>query len=535
MKKIWLSLAPCVLMIAFLFCGCGPEVSATQLSVDCGNEINMIYGTYQDEPAYARVVTNKSKNDLVIDYDSDIIDYNILTGKITANHTGKTELKISTGGSEVVVQVNVVSAFYCTFLNINSSYTIKMYDEPCKVITPVVDDKYNMGFDFISQSPEIVTIDENGLFTPVSIGEATIEVRAKSGVGYGGYQYIYETAKVTVEDIATELKLEILDKDLQPLDTIQADEGFDYYELYSSETADRELYVLKMSSNIVINGKYFSETGWKLTQSNNGNLARLFTFEVGNSANDIKAIDDGGKVLYRPFYATGCGIDYFQYSFLDVALNYQQDLESNLLKFKVYKQTETVNVNAYFDNEMTKPLEYTDKIIPLELENEALDLYFAVEVNDYGKPCTCKTTGDLNIEYVNENFVKVHFFSIGDYTVSFVPEDKPELSIVYTIKVFEKGANYDKITLSNESILLDLGYYALVNYKKYDRSGQEITEYSDLIIEVFDKEGNLVTDALLIDASYNSIGISASRSGMFTVRISNEEVTTPATLIVNVR
>lgn len=535
MKKIWLSFAPCVLMIMFLFCGCGSDNSVTELSVDCGKEINMIYGTYQDEPAYARIMTNKSKDDVVVDYDDKIIDYNLQTGEIIANHTGETELKISMGDNEVVVQVNVVGAYYCTFLNIKKADTIKLCDETCRAITPCADDNYNMGFDYISHSPDIATIDENGIVTPISAGEATIEVKAKSGVGYGGYQYIYETVTITVEDIATKFEIEILDKDLQPLKKVRNDEGFDYYELYSSENSDKELYVLKLSSNVVINGKYISEIGWNLTQKNNDKTTRLYDNNVGNSANDIKSLEDGGKIIYKPFFVKDYGTDYFQYTLLDIALNYQQEIESNLIEFKVYKQTEQINVNGYFDREMTESLDYTEQIIPLELKATGLNLYFSVSVNDFAKMCIYKINdSSVKSNFISENILQVYFAKTGDYTISFVSEDRPELCVTYNIKIFEQGADFDKIKLSNDVIFLDIGNYTFVSYKKFDRTGQETTENLDITTKVFDNNQNLINDALVFDASNNVISINALKSGVYTVQVSSAELTTPATLIVNV-
>ncbi len=524
MKKSWFIMAPFVLVFAFLFVGCADDSKSemdAKLSFNCASEIVMKYGTYLDEPAYAPLITNIDINDLSVDYNKNIINYDIETGMITANSSGETTLIVKSGLRVATVNVNVVTANYCTNLTLSKKYVVKLNQGACEKITPEVNQNYNMGFEFKSYDPTVATIDENGVITPLQKGTAIIEVVAKNGINELGYTYIYKTATVVVEDVATEFNIEILDKDLNPLELIKAEQGFDYYELYSGDNAP--LYVLKYSSDISLKDKYLKIFNNNLTQNNSGENSRLFTYDVGEAGYQIQSSNEDGTVWYKPFYAVDSGIDFLQEILVDVALNYDNSIRSNLIKIKVYKSTTTFNVTPYYDEKLTEPINNTpNENIELVFTNNQALVYFDIKVNEYAN--TDFYFSDLeNVEITRntDNLVTVKFLNTGNYAIVFVPKDNLDLIKIFNFAVFEKEY-CNEIVVAQTKLVLSKNEYQCVDFSVYNSAGEIEQENGGVIAVAYDINGQLVTDTFEFKLIFDNIYIKALKSGEYNVVLYNQ-------------
>jgi len=155
MRKFYLMAFP-LIMAVFLVCGCTANQDADAMcEFNCDNVINLKLGTANssDAVAYAPIETNTFIQNLIIDYDSTIINYEVTTGKIYALSAGTTRIKCTLNGKTKYVQVNVVRSVYCTSLQCGNlvmelGKTADLLSANRRAI--VANDDYNMGYTFTS-------------------------------------------------------------------------------------------------------------------------------------------------------------------------------------------------------------------------------------------------------------------------------------------------------------------------------------------------------------------------------------------------
>lgn len=530
MKKYLFVLAPLVIAFVFLFAGCANTTDDeidTKLSFACAPEIEMKYGTFYDEPFYAPLITNLDTDDIVITYNENIIDYNIETGMITANGCGNTLLVVKSKNSIATLNINVVTANYCTSLKLAKQYIVKLDSELiADPIVPETNKNYNMGFDFISLEPNIAQIDENGVITPINLGSALIQVVAKSGIGEDGYNYIYKTTTVIVEECANVFNLEILDSDLQPLELKEAEQGFNYCELYSCEDKNKSpLYVLKYSSDINLKEKNFITKNNNLTENTSGTSARLFTFEVGEVACNISGYSEDGKTLYRPFYAVDSGTDYIRESLVDLGLNYSNTLRSDLIKLKVFKLTTEFDITVFSDESLTNELianknTYSFKISK-NLEN--CNLYLKTHFNDYANTDLVFSISEgAIINNIDSCTYKLDFSNIGTYNMIVCPKSNSELYKIVVFEIVLDLNHYSEIVPDENVLEVKTNSYTTVNFKVYDENGLQVFDFEGVKVDVYLENGEKVgDDVVFIQCTFDNVYIQPLKVGEFIIVLSS--------------
>lgn len=122
MRKTFLFALPVLFVIA-LFCGCTYNLdddsqNSFVFKFSCPKEITMKLGTIDqsNETASAPLYANFDLDECTLEYDKEIITYDINTGTITALKSGETKIKATAGQKTVSVNVVVQKAVYCSYL-----------------------------------------------------------------------------------------------------------------------------------------------------------------------------------------------------------------------------------------------------------------------------------------------------------------------------------------------------------------------------------------------------------------------------------
>ncbi len=505
-KVSLLFLAPFILLFAVLFVGCGEERDPVSISFDCNSQINLKMGTLENALGNAPLITNYPEG-VEIRYDESVIDYDVITGVITPLGAGDTILAAQVEDQIATVRVVVEEAIYCTTLELSDTYRVKLNSSnSAAAIQPVLNTGYNMGLEFVSQTPSIFEVDENGVITPKATGTGTLKVIAKTGCSGNTYGDIWETATIIVEDIATDYSVRILNSEYEPLDLVESADGYDYYELLTGEENARPQYIMEITSNISL-----KDTFSNLVGVNDGDTASARLFEFATDAYSV--ISQDGKTLYRPFYATTCGTDYFRFNLIDAALNYENVLPSNTVKIVVCEPVTEIEItltSEQFADESTSVLEIS--------ENEMAELTAEILTNE-------NSTKDFTVDYdkeklnitVVDNKLNITTSKSGVYTITVTSNDYLGISKSFTFKVRHiRFDGVDDIIFETDEIHMRVGEFCTVKYfTKYDTEGNSI--YAVVTNDAGDSVQN---DSLFISIEMN-IYIEAYSSGTYYVMLSN--------------
>ncbi len=360
MRKTFLFALPVLFVIA-LFCGCTYNLdddsqNSFVFKFSCPKEITMKLGTIDqsNETASAPLYANFDLDECTLEYDKEIINYDINTGTITALKSGETKIKATAGQKTVSVNVVVQKAVYCSYLFCSASEKISLEDTA--QLNVKTNQSYNMGIDYQSMDTSILTVDANGVITPLKSGTTSIKISAKTSINpsnSNGYSMTYTTTAVTVVEPRKELKIEILDSQKQPLSCSTDEFGVTNYNLISSNSKT-PCYILKVSSDKSLKNAYITEETTSQDCTNVlGSSSRLWKFLENTQGYLIE--DD---VYLRPIYAVDCGVDYIQQGLLEVGLNYRSEIKSNLIKLNVYRVAQEGDISLTLYNDESCQNEY---------------------------------------------------------------------------------------------------------------------------------------------------------------------------------
>ena len=517
-----------LLLIAFLFCGCGQDntlqTSDYVVEFECPEIINMRMGTTDtnNEVALAPLYSNVDLSNCIIEYDDSIISYDANTGIIRALKSGSTQIKVTAGDKVDIIDVVVDQAIYCTSLTFNATDKILLgKTAELKVNTNA---GYNMGLEYVSLDPDVLTIDENGIITPVSLGYATIKVIAKSAVDDYvdlGYRTIWATKTVQVVEERQQLNIEILDSNLEPLEYELDEYGIINYNLFSTPNQDL-VYVIKLSSDKVFDSScYVTESTTANDCTNTSGTARRLWNWTNNFENIVV---DSNYTLYRPFYAVDSGVDYFQESVLEVGMNFNSTVKSQPIKINVYKQTQDVNYTVYQDE--TCDTEYN----LMNTENEYIldktsKLFVKVNLDEFAIQNINYDFNNINCEATKDGFLISSSGVVGSGYLVLQSVDGSNIT-----KVIKFYNDVENITIQVEdtsaNLTLNNGVAGFkTNYTVFDVNGN-LLENQRCFIEFLDASGNEITlseDTVIYeDVTYKSFTINFYKSGTYYFRLVSE-------------
>ena len=488
-------------LCAMLLVGCGEKTTTddTTLLFGCDEQITIRMGTLDAESAVAPLITN-SNDEIKLSYNSDIINYDLDTGVITALEAGSTTLLATVNDKFASVQVVVEQAIYCTELKVSTAYYLKIDgNKQSEAITPITNTGYNMGFEFESLTPSVVTVDANGVLSPVSVGEGVIRVKAKNEcLGYD-YGYISATANVVVEERATQFDIEILDANQNPLALTPSEQGYDYYQL-NNYSVNGEFYILKITSDIPMNNKYQSILE---THFDGNNDQTSFDFSSELQRYNILSAD--GKTWYRPFYAVRSGFVYLQISLDDFGLNYFNTLLSNMLKINIVESAIEMNISS--------SIAANDDIAYLNNGSAEFDL--TVDIDSGALTEFTVLADNLNFT-ISSNVIHITATKVGDYTITISTLDG-SITKSYAFSVELQNLS-NEINVETTNISLDVGEYEIVNFAPLSNNMAPV-------YAVFtDSEGNEIAaqDGLIINLISNNIYIEAQKSGIYYIKLTNK-------------
>lgn len=517
-----------LLLIAFLFCGCGQDntlqTSDYVVEFECPEIINMRMGTTDtnNEVALAPLYSNVDLSNCIIEYDDSIISYDANTGIIRALKSGSTQIKVTAGDKVDIIDVVVDQAIYCTSLTFNATDKILLgKTAELKVNTNA---GYNMGLEYVSLDPDVLTIDENGIITPVSLGYATIKVIAKSAVDDYvdlGYRTIWATKTVQVVEERQQLNIEILDSNLEPLEYELDEYGIINYNLFSTPNQDL-VYVIKLSSDKVFDSScYVTESTTANDCTNTSGTAKRLWSWTNNFENIVV---DSNYTLYRPFYAVDSGVDYFQESVLEVGMNFNSTVKSQPIKINVYKQTQDVNYTVYQDE--TCDTEYN----LMNTENEYIldktsKLFVKVNLDEFAIQNINYDFNNINCEATKDGFLISSSGVVGSGYLVLQSVDGSNIT-----KVIKFYNDVENITIQVEdtsaNLTLNNGVAGFkTNYTVFDVNGN-LLENQRCFIEFLDASGNEITlseDTVIYeDVTYKSFTINFYKSGTYYFRLVSE-------------
>ena len=491
-----------LLLCGIVLVGCGEKTTTddTTLLFGCDSQITIRMGTLDAESASAPLITN-SDDEIKLSYNSDIINYDLDTGVITALEAGSTTLLAKVDDKIASVQVVVEKAIYCTSLQVSTTYYLKLNgNKQTEAIIPIANTGYNMGFEFESLSPNIVTVDANGVLTPVSVGEGVIRVKAKNEcLGYD-YGYITATANVIVEENATQFDIQLLDSNRNPLELIPSEQGYDYYQLNNYNVSD-DFYILKITSNIPMNNKYQSLIE---THFDGNNDTSSFDFNAELQRYNILSAD--GKTWYRPFYAVRSGLVYLQISLDDFGLNYFNTLLSNILKINIVEPVTEINiVSSIANNDDT-----------VYLDNGIAEFDIKVDTGNISTEFSITTSADLSYS-IEGNTAHIKATKVGNYKITFFILDSCNISKEYNFSVRLKNLGF-AINVDKTEIVIEKGSFDVIYFTGID-------DTLDSVFVVFlDDEGNEITepDGINYSLMSNNIYIEGQLEGTYYLKLKNK-------------
>lgn len=489
---------PFLAFFGIFFTGCG-EDSEAELAFLSDPKIEIMLGT-ADDPVASAPLYSSSLQSTKVAYNSNIISYDLNSGLITAKSAGSTTITATLQDKVTSVEVVVTEAVYCSSLNVSTSYFLKLTNsKPTEAIIPYTNAGYNMGFVFESLTPGVVSVDENGILTPESAGEAVVRVFARSACISGEYTYTVATTNVRVENVATEFNVEILDSGLNPVTATTETGGFVYYEINSREIAN-EYYVMRLTCDVPLKDKLQSFTASSV-DSTDGQSAFDFSSELQNHT----VITQDGKTLYRPFYATKAGFYYIQFNLDDSGLNYFNLISSNMLRVNIVGLCDEISLTSSIDD--SSHVAYVDT-------KSIANFYVDVDMGEYNAQdfeylvdSTVSSTRQGNRLYLSTSAIGAHTLTVRALDGSGVTAT---LNFEVKLSPAETGIN-----LSSTEVSINVGEYAVI----YFNSLPSFTEPCVVCVDEFGTEIEYDNSAILLDVLPGNLCITGLKSGSYFVKI----------------
>ena len=155
----------------------------------------MLNATVLPEDASEQSVEWSSENNDVATVDAD--------GKVVAVGNGTTKIVVTTTDQRKTDECVITVAQYVTGLSLdNSAITLSIGQSRLLTATVIPDNAYDKTIVWTTSDPSVVSVDENGIITARSKGEAIVTALANDGSG------IQATCTVTVEAYVTSIELD---------------------------------------------------------------------------------------------------------------------------------------------------------------------------------------------------------------------------------------------------------------------------------------------------------------------------------------
>ena len=473
MKQKRIFLAVPFMIIICLLCGC-VDTKTDAANFECyfenNTEVNLVINTPQSSVIRQLVIKGELPNDFAVEFDENIIDYNYLTGEITAVGVGNTDIKVSyTLNSEkqvISLPVKVSSAVFAEDITSSKDKIVLLengetYDIKSDVF--VSNSNYNLSVEYFSSNEDIFSVDDNGNITPNSVGEATLIVKAIENYSKEEATFSFITESITVEVISNNFvtDLSLYDKNLKPLTESMLFYGNDnfYYGVLTVEN---------FASDVEVN---LDETS-------------LASFEI---LEDKKYAD--GNQIFIP-------IEPLNYGEKDLVFNITLSADNGVLSFDTFPKT--VTCFAYADENLysVKTTNYltTDELasgefLTLDLESEngkyllyklggslndkieghnnknyfyALILFDKINQYCYNKIALSCEDSSVKIERLSDNVYYVEAAMCGTANINICANDGSNFSAIITFDVEEVDASSFEFYAENK-ISLILGENESVN------------------------------------------------------------------------
>jgi len=211
-------------------------------------QINMHINRY----AYNEIDLNDGCNEIpTITYDSSIIDYNYLTGAITAKKEGSTTVVVLFGACNVSFNVNVVNVVYTTQIEVSDN---KVFEGSKGKFSFFVFPDTSNTYEFYTISNKI-TVNKDGSYDAKYSGVAEVHVKYLTS---NDAEYTYKTFNVIIQQIPDDFDASV---------TAVSGENPAYYLM-------ENMYRISIS-------RIYEITGENLTFSNNVDVENIIVEEEG--------------------------------------------------------------------------------------------------------------------------------------------------------------------------------------------------------------------------------------------------------------
>lgn len=490
-------LTPFFAFLAFFFVGCTPqnngEINAGEnvYPVSCRFEnnsmVNLTYNDSNNEATVGLVVEGENITVMpVVTYNSDIISYDVTTGKITAIAPGQTSIVVSYQTSpdvykQIFLNVCVTKAVFAQRVVLFPSYTFKLLENTPsakinerEIISGSVG-QYSGTLTYESLSPSIFSVDENGFVTPNAVGTGTIRVSAASGYDAqnGQYSYVSETAQIVVESPISQFSLDIVDSEFNALSSTSSNSkiyNLYYGKKYGSDVDNK--YYFKIDCSKSLASSFLSLTCDAL--SNQVVSGQSLHYVLSTSGE----VENEGHTIYVPFAVRDYGFEIVTYHCLDLGLNYSNNVSSNQVSFFAYAYMSELEVSciAYAGEENV--MENMFELAPSDVTGQ-YTLYLL------GGTTADKLLGQSAgfTQYANIKFGNINLCALNKLTIeheSGVVSNFSVLDHLYRVDAQNKGQTSITLIADDESgwtktLVFNIIYYEPTAYQFASFSGNQFS------------------------------------------------------------
>ena len=263
-------------------------------------QLTMEYGT--KEQLTATVAPDDADN-LGLTWTSDneevaTVDENGLVTAVSVGEANITATAVDGSGVTATCKVTVTPKLVTSVILDESELTIEKGFTAQLNATVAPDDADNPGLTWTSDNEEVATVDENGLVTAVSVGEANITATAVDGSGVTATCKVTVTPKLVTSVILDESELTIEKNFTEQLTATVAPDDADNLSL--TWTSDNE-EVATVDENGLVTAVTFIDGIADIETSKVTVLAANGRITVSGKEKDdtVSVYDTGGRLLYR--------------------------------------------------------------------------------------------------------------------------------------------------------------------------------------------------------------------------------------------
>lgn len=499
LKKVHLVLlTPFFAFLAFFFVACTPdnksEINAGEnvYPTSCrfeNNDLVTLYSNDRNNQTNVPLIVEGQGITILptINYNNQIIEYDVETGRITAIAPGQTSIVVSYQTSkdvykQIFLNVVVKKSVFAQRVVLFQKYDFKLSQTVVgsqisaqEIITTSLGE-YTGQLVYESLTPSIFSVDETGVVVPSSVGVGQIRVSAVSGYDAttDTYTYVSSTADVVVSEPIEWLSLDIVDSDYNTLTSISANSKI--YNLY---------YGKKFGSNVE-NKYYFKLQCSEKIPAILGKDCDTSNLVVdGRSLHEASGGDpaDEGRTYYIPFTVRDAGFEIVTYSCLDLGLNYAKNVYSNQVSFYSFAYMSELDVSciAYAGEENIVENMYT--VEPSSGTGEYTLYLLGGEEDD---KLLGRTAGYT--DYVNIKFSNINSYALNKLTIeheSGIVSNFNVLGHLYRVDAHFKGQTQVTFRADDESgwtktLVFNVVYYQPLSYQFASFTGNKFSLVCDI-------------------------------------------------------